>query len=396
MTLITYWILMVILVGRNQILSWQGVVGLSLLYWLAPTMFWTYNCGRIEVLCLLLGILTAYYFVRAVETGSHKHRIGVYLFSILLFATGVEGVIFATLFILIYSAYHYQEVWKRKTLYVWHFGGYLTSLVILMIITWKANCLVRFLGTMFGFSKTITPMIVKLFTWISYVISGEFVEVKIPSGAVSKVPFFQLMIDGLMLNKEYLILVVIMIILFVCLLKKLSCKNIRQPLLVVVTMAIITPFVYMLAGRYVLYYTWAAYIPCIVAVVILGEQFKCRWIHFGLGTLMAIWFCINQGPMIVQNISNSHERDKKNIEDIEKAQIDSNVPTCIPYSWYYYIIEQNENVWFQGSGTFPEDLAIIICNKAMASDEKLLAPYELQERCRIGDKIVYDVLSKKE
>lgn len=396
MTLITYWLLMAILVGRKHIVSWQGVVGISLLFWLSPSMFWIYNCGRIEVLCLLLGILTAYYFARAVETGSLKHRIGVFIFSILLFATGVEGVIFATLFILIYSAYHYRDAWKHKILYVWHFGGYVISLGILMIITWKANCLIRFLGTMFGFSKTITPLFVKLYTWINYMIYGEIVEMKIPSGAVHKGSFFQSVADGLTINIEYLILIGVAIILFACLAKKLTWKNIQRSTWIAITMAIVSPFVYILAGRYVLYYTWAAYIPCIISITMLAEQFKHQWIHFGAGVLMALWFCVDTGPMITRNIYHARECDRKNIENIAKAQINPDIPTCIPYSWYYYVIEDNENVWFQGSGAFPEDLSVLICDKSMYSDRKLMDMFVLRERCRIGDKIVYDVLSRKE
>lgn len=395
LTLVAYWLLTVILVGRKYIVSWQSIIGFSLLFWLSPWMFMIYNCGRIEVLCLLLGILTAYYFIRAIETGALKHKLGLFLFSMLLFATGVEGVVFASLFILIYSVFHYHESWTNKVLYVWHLGGYLFSLSALIIITWKVNCLIRFLGTMFGFSKTITPLIVKFYTWINYVIFGITEEVKIPSAAISKVPLFQSIIGGLTINKEYLILIAVVIVLFVCLLKGQTWKKIQKPVWVVVTMAIITPFVYVLAGRYVIYYTWAAYIPCIIALSMLVEQFKYKWISFGISMLMVVWFCVDAGPKITQNVFHAHERDQKNVADIEKAQINPDVPTAIPYSWYYYIIENNENVWFQGSGAYPEDLAVIIYSKSEYTEKKFMNSYELQERCRIGDKIVYDIISKK-
>ncbi len=397
MTLITYWLLMVILVGRKHIESWQSIVGFSLLFWLAPTMFWTYNCGRIEVLCLLLGFLTAYYFIRAVETGTLKYKIGVFIFSILLLATGVEGVVFATLFILIYSAYNYSEAWRNNVLYIWHFGGYVVSLGILMIIAWAKHCLTLFLGFTFGFSKTITPLIVKIYSWMNYIISGEMEDVKIPSPAQSKVSFFQSIIDGITLNKEYLALTVLMVILFICLMKKISWKNIQKPILEVVTMSIVSPLVYVLAGRYALYYTWAAYIPCVIAVVMLTEQLKQRWMHVGVGLLMVIWFGLENSSMLTYHIRHAHERDKKNIKDIEKAQINPDELTCIPSSWYYYVIEYNENIWLtETSAHFPEDMSVIICNKSKPLDEKLIESYELQERCQIGDKIVYDVISKKE
>ena len=92
LALIIYWVLMLILAGRKHITTWQGVVCLSALFWFSPSMCGICNCGRIEMLCLLLGILTSYFFVRSIETALLKDKIALFICSLLLFATGASRV----------------------------------------------------------------------------------------------------------------------------------------------------------------------------------------------------------------------------------------------------------------------------------------------------------------
>lgn len=396
LTLVTYWILSLILVGRKYVVSWQGISCFSALYWFAPSMFWIYNCGRIEVLCLLLGILTSYSFIRAFETRESRYQIELFLFGLLLFATGVEGVVFATLFIIIYSAYHYRDVWQNKLLYLWHFGSYVTSLGILGIITWSTHCLHQFFDTMFGFSKTFTSMYFYMRSLIKGVKHGDMVIEQAQTAVTTEEPFFNSIISGYTLNVEYLIIFVLLIILCVLLCIKVDRKNVPEYIWVVAAMTVITPFVYVLAGRYVLYYTWAAYIPCVIALVMVFEKMSAKWLPLCMGIFMVVWFFVSPNNTTLRSLDFTHARDKQNSEDIAKAQIDPCVPTCIPYSWYYYIVNSNENIYFQGSGAYPDDLGVIIYAPNEYTEENFMNSYELQERCRIGNKIVYDILSRRE
>ncbi len=396
LTLVTYWVLSLILVGREHMKSWQGITCFSVLYWFAPSMFWIYNCGRIEVLCLLLGILTSFSFIQALETGKLRYKVELFLFGLLLFATGVEGVVFATLFILIYSAYHYREVWQNKMLYVWHFGSYITSLGILGIITWSTHCLHQFFDTMFGFSKTFTSIYFYIRALVKGAKHGEIVIEQTQTMHAPKEPFFSSLVSGYSLNMEYMVILVLLIILCVLLCVKINWKSVPKYLWVAVTMAIITPFVYVLAGRYVIYYTWAAYIPCIIAVILVIERLNIKWLPLCVGISMVILFFVSPYNYVLRSLDFTHDRDKRNREDIAKAKIDPNVPTCIPYSWYYYIVDNNENIYFQGSGVYPDDLGVIIYAPNEDNEEKFMKRYELQERCIIGDRIVYDIIKKKD
>ena len=395
LTLITYLVLSLILVGRKHVESWQGITCFSALYWFSPLMFWIDNCGRIEVLCLMLGILTSYNFIRSVETGSNMHKIKLFIYGLLLFATGVEGVVFATLFIVIYSVYHYREAWQSKILYIWHFGSYIASLCILGIITWSTHCLHQFFDTMFGFSKTFTSMYLYIRAFIKGAKHGEVVMERSQTTLTLKEPFFSSLINGYGLNIEYLAILVLLIVLFVLLCFKTNWKSVPRYIWVFVSMAIITPFIYVLAGRYVMYYTWAAYIPAIIALVLLLEQLKTKWLSLSVGVLMLVWFFVSPNNFVLQSLDFTHDRDKQNIEDIAKVQIDPNVPTCIPYSWYYYVVNDNENIYFQGSGAYPENMRVIIYAQDEYNEEKFMNRYLLRERCRIGNKIVYDIILEK-
>ena len=396
LVLVTYWGLMIFLTERKYIVHWQAVVGFSALYWFTPSMCWIYNCGRIEVLCMLLGFLTIYSFVKAIENDKNKYKIELFIFGLLLFATGVEGVVFATLSILIYSIYNWRHVWTKKIVYLWHFGSYIASLGILGIITWRTHCLHQFFDTMFGFSKTFSSAYLYIRAIVKGAKHGDFAIDSVNYQSIPKPSMLQSIMDGYTMNLEYLILIVIVIILLaIYLWNTIRSKNTNKTVLIIASIAIVTPLVYVLAGRYVSYYAWAAYIPCIIATILLLEQMHVQWLHICLGSLMVIWFLFSPTNRVLKSLDFTHYKDKQNKKDICEAAIDPNVPTVIPYSWYYYVVEDNENIYFQASGLYPNDLGVIIYAPYEYNEEQFMNRYELKERCKIGNKIVYDILSHK-
>ena len=397
LALVTYWVLMIMLTERKNIVHWQAIVGFSALYWFTPSMCWIYNCGRIEVLCLLLGNLTIYSFINATENDNIKYKIELFIFGLLLFATGVEGVVFATISILIYSIYNWRNVWTKKILYLWHFGSYVASLGILGIITWRAHCLHQFFDTMFGFSKTFSSLYLYIRAIIKGAKHGDLAVDSVTYQPIPKPHLLQSIMDSYTMNSEYLVLIMIVIILLASYLwKSIKSQNTDKTVLIIASTAIVTPLIYVLAGRYVSYYAWAAYIPCIIATILLFEHLHAKWFHIGLGSLMVIWFLFSPTNRILKSLDFTHQIDEQNRKDICAAAIDPNVPTVIPYSWYYYIVEDNENIWFQASGLYPDDLGVIIYAPDEYNEEQFMNRYELRERCRIGEKIIFDILSRRE
>ena len=396
-TLITYLILSLILTERKKLNSTQGIICFSTLFWLSPSMFQIYNCGRIEVLCLLLGILTSYNFIRAIETHDLSHRILLFIFSLLLFATGVEGVVFATLSIVVYSVFYYKEAWSYKLIYVWHFGGYITSLGCLSVITWYTHCLHQFYDTMFGFSKTLSSFYFYIRALVKGIKQNEITidnMSQIPTSNATKGSFIQSLLDGIFLNKEYLVLVISLFFLFCVLCYVVKWKKIHKSTIMMTTLAIITPIVYVLAGRYVSYYTWTAYIPTIIAIVLVIEQLGYKWLPIGMTAFLSMLFFSPYNHLLYE-FDLTHQRDKQNIADIRQAQINPSIPTVIPYQWYYYVVNSNENIYFQGSGAYPEDLSVIIYSPKDYNEEQFMNRYELKERTTIGDKIIFDIISLK-
>lgn len=392
--LITYWLLSLILVGRKYIASWHGIVGITMLYWFAPTLCWTIGCGRTEILCLLLGVLTAYSFVQAIETHEWKHRIGLFVYSLLLFATGIEGVLFATIFILVYSVFYWKEAWKNKILYVYHFGGYLASLVGLSVMMLKLQCLHQFYDKMFGYSQTFSSVYQYVRAVVKNAKHGEIVQ-NVPSVSHADNSFVDSLWQGISMNPEYLAMIGVVIVLLIVLVCLRKIEKIQKPTWVMITMAVLTPFVFTVAGRYPLYYTWAALIPCIVALVMVIEQTEIKWLHLILGLSMAVWFCISPQNKRMRTLDWTHEQDKRNIEEIRQAQINPSEGTCIPYSWYYYIVEENDNIWFQTSRERLEDIKVIVYNPDDYNEDAFMDMFMLEERGRVGKKIIYNVVELK-
>ena len=55
-----------------------------------------------------------------------------------------------------------------------------------------------------------------------------------------------------------------------------------------------------------------------------------------------------------------HTIDAKNKEDIAKVNIHPDESVYIPYKWYYYLIKENPNLFFEGSGIYPKNLSKLI------------------------------------
>lgn len=390
--LIIYLLLAFSLTERKLITNPIVLSCFSILFWWSPTLFWIVNCGRMEILCLLLAVWTIYSYIGNIEKLSIGKSISLFISSVLLFATAVEGVVFATLVIVIYSISHFRKAIKSYINYFIHFGGYLCSLVVVSFITWYNGCLHQYYDTMFGFSNTFTAVYKTIRAWAKNTKNGEVLDTFQPSD-VERIPFIQSLQDGLLSNMEYLVVLTLVAIIFVYLLWKIKWGKLPTDLKICVVLTIITPIVYVLAGRYPVYYTWGAYVSGIVALAICFNLLKFPIQKIIPVVCLLLWFTLNPSMRNKYGTFDPNRLiDAKNISDIEKANLDPTEPVCIPYEWYYYVVDWNENIYFQASGAYPEDLSRIIYSPTDYNEEQLMNKYKLQETQRIGDKIVYKII----
>ena len=117
-----------------------SAIAFAICFWFADVLFWIFNCGRVDTLCLLLGILSIVSFVKAYETHSTKHVLLMCLWSFLIMATGFEGVLFTAVIIIIYSLMDIHTSIRRWKLYLVYIISSIASFIA--VVAWMAyhNC----------------------------------------------------------------------------------------------------------------------------------------------------------------------------------------------------------------------------------------------------------------
>lgn len=336
----------------------------GLLFWCLYGMFYVINCGRPEVLSMLLAIAVAVSFVR-------KRWLSLLIASILLMGTSVQGVVAATLFIVIYECFNHKEIIPQRHLLYSHFGGYVIGLGATAYLMYRNHCLKAFFDTLFGYSKTLTSFYLSIRTFAKSRLSGNAVDdaavTTISSGAVSPPSssadssLFTDILNSYTDSLEYLVCIALIIGLTILLVMKR--ERIGKVVWSSSVMALVAPLVFILMGRYAAYYCWAAFIPCIFSICSLLSRIKMKplpgYILASVTVIaLAMNFISNWSDEVVLDFK--HEKDKANLEEIALAGLSPDEPAVIPYSWYYYVIEHDENVFFQYSGKYPETLTRVI------------------------------------
>ncbi|GEM_PF-3325223 len=153
------------------------------------------------------------------------------------------------------------------------------------------------------------------------------------------------------------------------------------------------PWVYLLAGRYALYYTWAAYIPCIIALfVLLQQQVKCLKTVTSVLVLCSVsYFVFSGNHNNWKKIDLHREADARNMQDIASLNIADDESIYIPYEWYYYLALRNSHLYFRGSGRYVKRMKRMV----LSSDKEIEdwnRNLELEYMYDIGSRKVYKVL----
>jgi hypothetical protein len=204
-----------------------------------------------------------------------------------------------------------------------------------------------------------------------------------------------LTIDGLMANREYGVLLIIVIILVAIVLYRKELKNLSSICGTMIVAGILAPWVYIVAGRYAWYYTWAAYVPILVSFCVLIEKVGVEKIVSSLLCIgMCLWFTLSPEYKDRKRLDFRHVIDEQNLCDIRSAGISPRESTYIPYKWYYYLAPTNNKLYFEGSGSYPKDMT-----KMVLSSPKEVEYWgnilELEYQYKVGSYGIYRVLGEK-
>lgn len=385
--LLTYLVLYFRMDDGSLIKSKIFAICICLCFWFADTLFWIFNCGRVDTLCLLFGILTFDSFTKAYQTKSIKSYVGMCVWAALNIATGVEGVVFTVVLLIVYSLMHISLSLKNWRLYVWYIvSSFISFFAVTLWMTYH-NCGKAFLRTTFGFSASLD----KLYDFLG--ISHSSMIVKNVESSLTFVDyvhqFLNLCTNAMLANMEYLVLVCLLIVLLCIVVYQKRWNSLSDISKSMTVSAIIIPWVFLLAGRYTTYYTWAAYIPCCYSVFVLLQVLKVdKFFTPIIAGCMLIWFCVSPRA-VYKRIDFDHTVDKRNMEDISLAKIKDNEPVYIPYEWYYYLAPKNENLFFYWSWGFPKSMKKMVVDES--EEDKISKMFELEYSYSIGKRKVYSV-----
>ena len=356
-------------------------------YWFADGLYWIFSCGRVDTLCLLLGVLTIDSFVRAYENGNVRDIILMCFWSFLEMSTGFEGVMFTAIVMAVYSLHNVRLSLKKWHIYVWYIFSSCAS--FFAVLAWMAyhNCAKAFLRTMFNFSYTLKSL-------LHFAETGDLTfENIVPLNDTMTIRerMGNLTISGIVYNKEYIFFMVVIVVLLVITIfkKKYDVFNVTEKTFI--KSSILMPWVFMLAGRYATYYTWVAYVPCCIALFVLLKRFNCGKIIAPIVAVsILVWFYFSPDHQNLKRIDFHREIDAMNLKDIEAAKIVNTESTYIPYAWYYYLAPANDKLYFKGSGRYRKDMKKMILDDSETKywNETL----ELEYLFSIGDRKVYKVI----
>ena len=373
----------------NLFKSRTAVVGFGFLYWFADTLYWIFACGRPNTLCILLGVLTIDAFARSLGKGGWWNLLLFALWSACMIATSIEGVVFTVVVLLVMSMMNFRQFVNKWWLCIVYIASTIAGFALELAYMAYHNCGLAFLRVQFGFSSTVNTLMQKLNVdgWESSI------GVVSQTGLTFYEKLCQASLDGIIENKEYIIGVILLICLVIISIYKRQWKELTRFERSVIIAAVVMPLAYILAGRYVAYYTWAAYIPCIVALfVLIQKQIRhIKAITFVIVVISLCNFVFSGNHQTCKKIDIYRKADNVNLQDIAQLQITDDEAIYIPYEWYYYLAPRNSNLYFRGSGRYVKRMERMV----LSSEEEICEwqkNLDLEYMYDVGTRKVYHVI----
>lgn len=348
---------------KDFLLSKSNLIIFSILFWLSPEVFWIYNCGRVDVLCVLLSIITIVFFVKSYNNVNVYNMTVLFASCCLLLWTGFQGVFFTTLFIIIFFLIDIRmAINQKKRVFLNYIGSCVFSLITLSAFMLYHNSLKAFFRTTFGFSNTVN--IIEAFD--DFVSTGSFKSDTITFNAIETSNnisdiFSKMTIDGILFNLSYWMLLSLATIGLIYLIIKKQKFSKLEAILIILPFA--TPLFFILLGRYATYYTWTGYLSAVVFfTIIISKIQRIEFISAFMSAVSLVWFIVCPYKNAIKNVDLYGQTDASILKDIADANLDFNKSSFVPYEWYYYLINQGyENkMFFKGSGHMPLDLELMI------------------------------------
>ncbi|MDR0732841.1 MAG: hypothetical protein LBF08_02090 [Dysgonamonadaceae bacterium] len=353
-----------------------------LLFWCGGMFSWIYRNGRVDILNMLCTtvFITGYYY--------NVKKWALALFAFLITISGIQACPYV-LGILIYIYFFQSDKNRTKNAIFMFIAGALSGLLFMSVFFHLQGYLLSFYYRCFCFSGSFNNIISSLIPYIEKItlLDPAIKEALNKPAIVSATPFLQRILDAYAVNREYLILSVINVIVYVGLLikRKIIFNSPETRLLFI----IIIPLIMTVAGRFAGYYTWMCYIPAVVfAVYIVGKYGKQIYIPIVYGLMTAVILILGLPKTLITSDKEAYNNittfiKKQNFSDADKI--------ASPYKSYYVIRNITKTCYFTGLyplALMPEDTKYILTAEHDYGSENT----DLYiERCKAKGKTVYPI-----
>lgn len=399
LTLLSYFLLAYGLLCKLLINKWSTIALFSILYWFLPMLFWTNNSGRIEPLCLFIGISTIYCFIWSAKFLSYKSGILLFITSFLLYMSGIEGIVFALVVILSYclvSIRKFKHYWRSVAIFI---GAIIVAFGANNMLAYSQGGLSAFYARLFGRSS-LANIYMPILSILKGIKNGTPISLNRPSMPAEATPDISLIEkiwNGYTLEPNYWVLFIILVI-CITILFILKKEILQNRLFEVISLsALLMPLIFVLAGRYTSYYTWASIVPLVLALSIAADNYKGS-AYFSLIGACATMLSFFYSPIIDRRWDWHGDLDRELKVQVQAASpyIQKDWCVVLPHKWYYYVINDDENLWYYSTPGFASDLKYVLYKSDDYCEfERFDARFQMHSIDTIENVVVYQIDSLK-
>ena len=278
-----------------------GAIILALLLWCTPAMSFMYRNGRCDLtgafFCVILFIQVIDYI-----KGASKKKWTIILFAGLIMMAGLQAVVYSTMIFLLGIVLLKDQ---RKPLFhsfLWAIVGYIIGFSITALFFLINGRLLAFFELFFGFSTAIRALAAKLFPYFGPILGldSEYYMSKLLQSNTMPAPSLAERLLNIVQNPSYMILLLVCIIMLCLSYKKIKQSNYNKSVFALLLLGVLIPVLMNIAGRFVSYYYWMAFLPLMLCASVLFET-ENMWYKKSITILAIVVLSIMELRVITEN-----------------------------------------------------------------------------------------------
>jgi 4-amino-4-deoxy-L-arabinose transferase-like glycosyltransferase len=359
------------LLKKNAVLeNYYSLAAFLALFWCAETFSWIYRNGRPDTLNMLCA--SAFLYCSYTYLHEAKYKWLLPLFACLTILSGIQACPYLVGILL--CLYFFQlDKKKLKIVVFMFFAGLLGGLILLNVYAFLQGHLLSFYyRTFILYSSSVKNVISFLLPYVEQVLplNAGVREALLKSDA--SIPFFEKIVNAYLVNKEYLLLCFGDFIVWLWLLfkRKINGSSVETKLMAFT--ALVPLFMAALAGHFVGYYSWMAYLPAAVCLVyILGKHCKSRCVPIIYGVVILTVVSLGLPKTLVYTDKNAYH----NVESfVGKQNFGKDDKIVSPFVSYYAVRNITKKCYFIGVYPLelvPVDARYVLMEKNDFGSEKM-------------------------